>query len=249
MKQVFYSLIAFLCLSSTSVFSKEYNVLNVTLNQQTYKFERPVRLASVLSIVANQDDWYWPASAVYNLNAVAAEQEREAIKAEISALLPLIERHSDKYSALGHLYRQVSSWKLATRIPMPVSYDKARLFFTDNPMFQFGDYSIQLKRRPEVIHFLGAIRRPGAYKHQGETPVYKMVEDVKTHIHADQSFVYVIDPKGNIEKRGVAYWNLDASQLMPGSQVYVPITSELFSDRIEKLNERVAALAVNRLLP
>ena len=45
---------------------------------------------------------------------------------------------------------------------------------------------------------------------------------------------------GNIEEKGIAYWNLDFGQLMPGSQVYVPISSELLAINIE-LNERVAA--------
>ncbi|MEC8417618.1 MAG: capsule biosynthesis GfcC family protein [Pseudomonadota bacterium] len=242
-------LVAWTTFSSVAWASEEANNLNVTLNGQTYIFERPVRLASMLSIVSDKNDWYWPASTVFDLNANDAELEREAIKAEISALLPLITRHSDKYAALGHLYRQISSWDLHTRVVMPVSYNRARLIAEENPMFQFGRYAIELNTRPKNVHVWGAVKKPQAYLHQNGTPIYTAIDEVKKGKRPDRSHVFIIDPQGNIEKKGIAYWNLDASQIMPGSQIYVPINSELFSDRIEKLNWRVAALAVNRVLP
>ena len=68
-------------------------------------------------------------------------------------------------------------------------------------------------------------------------------------VTAQQQQREAVDPMGNIEEKGIAYWNLDFGQLMPGSQVYVPISSELFSNKLKQLNERVAALAVHRVLP
>jgi len=128
---------------------------------------------------------------------------------------------------------------VSTRIDMPISYNRARLFFEDNPMFQPGKYWIRLNGRPDVVHFSGAVVKPGAYKHQSDTSVYTAVHTVKKAVDADRSHVYVIYPMGNIEEKGIAYWNLDFGQLMPGSQVYVPISSELFSNKLKQLNESI----------
>jgi hypothetical protein len=79
--------------------------------------------------------------------------------------------------------------------------------------------------------------------------VYTSIKSVKKAAGADKSYVYIITPQGDVDERGIAYWNLDFSQLMPGSQVYVPISPELFSNKLKVLNKRVAALAVHRVLP
>ena len=100
-----------------------------------------------------------------------------------------------------------------------------------------------------VFAFSGAVTKPGAYQHQSDTSVYTAVHTVKKAVDADRSYVYIITPTGSVEEKGIAYWNIDAAQLMPGSQVYVPISPELFSNKLKVLNKRVAALAVHRVLP
>ena len=235
-------------LLSTSSFAQE-STLSVMLNKQTYQFERPLRLSSVLSLIAENGDWYWPTAAVFNLTDTHAEDEKAAILIEIRDLMTRFDRDSDTFMALENLYEQVATWTVSTRIDMPVSYNRARLFFEENPMFQPGKYWIRLNGRPNVVHFSGAVIKPGAYQHQSNTSVYTAVDTVKKAVDADRSYVYIITPQGNVEERGIAYWNLDFSQLMPGSQVYVPISPELFSNKLKVLNKRVAALAVHRVLP
>ena len=132
---------------------------------------------------------------------------------------------------------------------MPVSYNRARLFFEHNPMFQPGKYWVRLNSRPNVVHFSGAVVKPGAYQHSSDTSMYSVVHGVEKMSDADRSYVFIIDPMGNIEKKGAAYWNVDFSQIMPGGQVFVPLLPELFSSKLDALNERVAELAVHRVLP
>jgi len=224
-------------------------IVSVRINKQTYQFDRPIRLSSVLSIVADNGDWYWPTASAFDLADPEAEREKAVALSEIKVLLTKFDANSKTHKALQNLYEQVSSWTVSTRIDMPISYNRARLFFEDNPMFQEGEYWIRLNGRPDVVHFSGAVVKPGAYKHQSDTSVYSAVHTVKKADDADRSNVYVIDPTGKVEEKGIAYWNLDFAQLMPGSQVYVPISSELFSNKLKQLNERIAALAVHRVLP
>ncbi|WP_333971223.1 capsule biosynthesis GfcC family protein [Alteromonas mediterranea] len=243
------TLIAVLSITISGSPLADEDTVSIMINKQTYQFDRPIRLSSALSIVADNGDWYWPSASAFDLTNPKAEREKEIALSQIRTLLTQFDKDSETHAALQNLYEQVASWTVSTRIDMPISYNRARLFFEDNPMFQPGKYWIRLNGRPNVVHFSGAVVKPGAYKHQSDTSVYAAVHTVKKAVDADRSHVYVIDPRGNIEEKGIAYWNLDFAQLMPGSQVYVPISSELFSDKLKQLNERVAALAVHRVLP
>lgn len=243
------TLIAALGITAAGSLFADDNTVSIMINKQTYQFDRPIRLSSALSIVADNGDWYWPSASAFDLTNPEAEREKEIALSEIRTLLTQFGKDSKTHEALKNLYEQVASWTVSTRIDMPISYNRARLFFEDNPMFQPGKYWIRLNGRPNVVHFSGAVVTPGAYKHQSDTSVYTAVHTVKKAVDADRSHVYVIDPMGNIEEKGIAYWNLDFAQIMPGSQVYVPISSELFSDKLKQLNKRVAALAVHRVLP
>ena len=243
------TLIAVLSITISGSPLADEDTVSIMINKQTYQFDRPIRLSSALSIVADNGDWYWPSASAFDLTNPKAEREKEIALSQIRTLLTQFDKDSETHVALKNLYEQVASWTVSTRIDMPISYNRARLFFEDNPMFQPGKYWIRLNGRPNVVHFSGAVVKPGAYKHQSDTSVYTAVHTVKKAVDADRSHVYVIDPRGNIEEKGIAYWNLDFAQLMPGSQVYVPISSELFSDKLKQLNERVAALAVHRVLP
>ncbi|QDG33286.1 hypothetical protein FJN13_00100 [Alteromonas mediterranea] len=243
------TLIAVLSITISGSLLADEDTVSIMINKQTYQFDRPIRLSSALSIVADNGDWYWPSASAFDLTNPKAEREKEIALSQIRTLLTQFDKDSETHAALQNLYEQVASWTVSTRIDMPISYNRARLFFEDNPMFQPGKYWIRLNGRPNVVHFSGAVVKPGAYKHQSDTSVYTAVHTVKKAVDADRSHVYVIDPRGNIEEKGIAYWNLDFAQLMPGSQVYVPISSELFSDKLKQLNERVAALAVHRVLP
>ncbi|NQY17405.1 capsule biosynthesis GfcC family protein [Alteromonas sp.] len=243
------TLIAVLSIAISGSLLADEDTVSIMINKQTYQFDRPIRLSSALSIVADNGDWYWPSASAFDLTNPKAEREKEIALSQIRTLLTQFDKDSETHVALQNLYEQVASWTVSTRIDMPISYNRARLFFEDNPMFQPGKYWIRLNGRPNVVHFSGAVVKPGAYKHQSDTSVYTAVHTVKKAVDADRSHVYVIDPRGNIEEKGIAYWNLDFAQLMPGSQVYVPISSELFSDKLKQLNERVAALAVHRVLP
>lgn len=239
--------IAALFTSLTAMGSAEQVV--VRLNTQTYTFENQVRLSSILSLIADKGDWHWPSAAIFDLNDPTAENEQKAILAEIERIKNDAKLGTPDKEALNNLYAQVSAWTVATRLPVPVSYNRARLYFEDNPMFEYGHYWVRLNTRPNVVHFSGIIEKPGAYKHASNLSITSVVGVVSKSTDADRSFVYVISPQGKVSEKGIAYWNFDFSQVAPGSQIFIPASANLFDSRIQKLNERISALAVHRVLP
>ena len=126
-------------ITSTSLHAND-SIVSVTVNKQTYQFDRPIRLSSVLSIVADSGDWYWPSASAFDLTNPTAEREKEIALSQIRELLVSFDKNSDTHKALQNLLDQVASWTVSTRIDMPISYNRARLFFEDNPMFQPGKY-------------------------------------------------------------------------------------------------------------
>lgn len=223
--------------------------VTVVINTKAYEFEQPIRLSNVLSIVENNGEWYWPTSAVYDLTDSTAEREKEAVLSHLRKLLDVHRNDLDMHATLESLYTQISDWTVATRRIMPVSYNRARLIFADNPMFQEGRYLIRLSSRPNVVHFSGVVTKPGAYEHKSNTSLFTLHSGVKSTPNADNSFVYVVTPDGAVSKHGIAYWNIDFTQLMPGSHIVVPLSTGLFDSTLDTLNARIAALAVHRILP
>jgi len=223
--------------------------VTVIINKQAFEFENPVRLNKILEPVAQGGDWYWPVSAIYDLTRTDAEREKASVLSEIRRLLNLYRDDKDMQQALTGFYEQVGSWTVATRILAPVSYNRARLFPQHNPMFQEGKYLIRISPRPDINHVLGAVKEPGAYKLRGNTAIYTTANSIALLAEADNSYVTVITPMGQLETHGAAYWNVDFAQIVPGSQIYVPISPRFFDSRLAQLNERIAKLAVHRILP
>ena len=186
------TLIAVLSITISGSLLADEDTVSIMINKQTYQFDRPIRLSSALSIVADNGDWYWPSASAFDLTNPKAEREKEIALSQIRTLLTQFDKDSETHVALQNLYEQVASWTVSTRIDMPISYNRARLFFEDNPMFQPGKYWIRLNGRPNVVHFSGAVVKPGAYKHQSDTSVYTAVHTVKKAVDADRSHVYVL---------------------------------------------------------
>lgn len=245
MKYLTTSLLLLSFIFSLSVSAK----VTVVINTTAYEFEQPIRLSNVLSIVENNSDWYWPTSAVYDLTDSTAEREKEAVLSHLRKLLGSYRNNGDIHTTLESLYTQISGWTVATRKVMPVSYNRARLIFADNPMFQEGRYLIRLSSRPNVVYFSGVVTKPGAYEHKSNTSLFTLHSDRKSAPHADNSFVYIVAPDGSVSKRGIAYWNIDFTQLMPGSHIIAPLSTGLFDSTLDTLNARIAALAVHRIFP
>lgn len=241
--KVFVFLLMHLC--SVSAYAK----VSIFINQQAFEYDMPVRLNQVLAPVSSSTDWYWPASAVYDLNDPTAETlKKETLDLILSELKRLDSDDAD-YIVLDNVYRQVSSWSVATRKHVEVSYNLARVYPSKNPMFQPGKYLIRLFMRPEVTHVSGAVKTAGAYQFKNNSELASISHGVALSPNANNSDVWVISPQGEVSIEGKAYWNKGFNQLMPGSQLYFPVSESLFSSSIAKINERVAQLAVHRILP
>jgi hypothetical protein len=217
----------------------------VQINHDHFTYPEPPTLVEVLQPVALTSQWYWPAAKLYRVSAPQLEQQR-------SAVLQLIEQLKQNAplavkSELSALQYQLKQWRLAERVVIPIDYDRARIEVSFNPRFEPGQYLLQLQKRPSTVQFWGALQNSLTVNHRGVTAIADYVAALSYSEFADTSVVYLIQPDGRIEKSGVASWNRQHVEAMPGAQVFIPFASSWFNADMQRLNDSLLALARHRV--
>lgn len=222
--------------------------VTVQLNQQQLSFDTNPRLTDVL-VYAADESWYWPASSLYQLNTDKPEALRQQVLATLATLAEEWQGSSAKQQAVLALSRQIIQWKLAERIAITIDYDLARVRAVNNPRFENGDYLLQLKKRPASVYPLGLIESVQPVTHHGAADVNTYLAALSYTTLADTEWVYILPVNGKAIKVGTAYFNTAHTEVMPGGQIFIPFKVELFSSRLERLNQQIIELAAYRIFP
>lgn len=236
------------CLLLFVLSSKSFAVIQVTTSDNKRQYLNPVKMSLVMHLQGGKGDWYWPACALFEENSAEVELLRKQIIQQIDDLMVGLPAGADRAITLSSLRRQIQSWNLAKRLPFIINHDLARLDSKYNPMFKEGNYLLRLVKRPKNIWISGFLFSPGSYVYKPQSTASGIVNDVHLQAEADNDFVYVISPQGKISKQNIAYWGKTFNQIMPGSQIFVPLSESLLDTRYESLNRMIAELAVHRVL-
>ncbi|GAB2678390.1 capsule biosynthesis GfcC family protein [Aliiglaciecola aliphaticivorans] len=225
-----------LCISSYA-----HSQVEVTVNNRVLNFAENPRLTEVLESIDLKPNWYWPNTQLFKLDSNLAENKR----IELIQKLENLSQDLDS-SSQNKLIEQIKSWKLAQRINITIDYDFARFVLRYNPLFDDGKYSLIFRQRNPSLYLFGAVPQPKVLTYENNQCIENIVANIRKLDSAESSFIYAIQPDGVIRKLPIAYWNHDCQQVMPGSQIYVPLAeSQWFSDNTQ-LNQLIAELAVNR---
>lgn len=232
-----------------SLFSSVGNAAQLSFNVQNtiITFDEPVKLADVLAKLPEPHSTYWAGAGVYELDSVKAEKLRAEIMSLLASLIREQSSGSERYALLSDLYREISDWQLMRRLNIDVDYDQARLNPKRNPGFVAGRYYIKAKPSIQHVSVVGQIDAQASLAFSNSATVSDYLDSVQPKESADNDFVYVIEPNGNVTKQGVAYWNDTHYKPMPGSVIFLPLQTDLFSDDIELLNDKVARLLQHRM--
>lgn len=223
--------------------------VTVQINQQQYVFANEPRLVEVLSPLAEQQNWYWPAAALYEIDNSELEDTRVEVLNQLSVLA---ENNTHKNLqlklAIEQLAADITKWTLARRLPIAIDYDLARLKAAANPQFTPGNYILRLAPRSKVVHIMGAINYSQQVGHLPNADVSNYLTKQTFTQLADKDYVLVIQANGTVVKAPAAYWNKTHQEVMPGSQLFVPFKENLFSPELSKINQQIVELASNRVL-
>ncbi|MDU0356101.1 capsule biosynthesis GfcC family protein [Paraglaciecola aquimarina] len=223
--------------------------VTVEINQQQYKFDHSPSVAEVLAPVAMQQNWYWPATALFEIGkSTQLEETRQLV---VDTLTRLIKRHQksqpETSSPLTNLRDSIANWRLASRLPTKIDYDLARLLPAQNPQMPAGNYLLTLAPRKNSVQLFGAVNRTSNVPHLAHTDVSEYVaKQVKSDL-ANNDYVVILQADGRIINAPVAYWNRNHQEVMPSSQLFVPFKETLFSPEFALLNQQITTLALHRV--
>ncbi|HEY9041754.1 MAG TPA: capsule biosynthesis GfcC family protein [Rheinheimera sp.] len=222
--------------------------VNVDINGQQRSYSDNPRLADVLKPYALQQQWYWPAAALYRTDT----QQAEKLRRQLLALATELAQQSDDAQlrdSLALLQAQVNQWQLADRVNIRVDYDAATVVPALNPRFDTGSYRLVLQRRPNTVFVGGAVRREVSVPHLGASDVAAYTASIKMTPGADSEQLAIVQPDGRIIKAGISYFNRSNTEAMPGAQLLVLFTEPMLDQRFSTLNTLLQQLAVHRILP
>lgn len=233
------------CLAFNSVQAE----VTVQVNQQHFVFANEPRLVEVLNPVATQQNWYWPAATLYEIDNNELEQTRQDVLNQLAILAKAqLPKNVQLKLALEQLAADITTWTLARRLPIAIDYDLARIKAAANPQFTPGNYILRLALRSNIVHILGAVNYSQQVAHLPNADVSNYAAKLSRTDLADKDFVFIMQANGTVVKAPVAYWNKKHQEMMPGSQLFVPFKESLFAPELSKLNQQIINLATNRVL-
>ncbi|MFT6895648.1 MAG: hypothetical protein ACJA13_000045 [Paraglaciecola sp.] len=238
-------LLAMGCLALTSARAE----VTVQVNQQQYIFEHEPRLVEVLAPIATEQNWYWPAAAVYEIDNSELESTRQEVLNQLSILAKAqMPKNAQLKLAVEQLAADITNWTLARRLPIAIDYELARIKAAANPQFPPGNYIVSIAPRPNIVFVLGAVTYSRHVVHLPNADVSDYMAKQSLTILADKDYVIVIQADGTVVKAPAAYWNKIHQEVMPGSQLFVPFKESLFAPELSKINQQIIKLALNRVL-
>ncbi|WP_371195225.1 capsule biosynthesis GfcC family protein [Glaciecola sp. SC05] len=234
----------FFLLMCCSLSNPSHANVQVEINGGVYVFEGNPRLAEVLAPLAQQQNWYWPSAQLFNLELSSVEKQRHELLQDLKDEATTDGVVNPNYQML---ISEISNWRLADRIQIEIDFELARFSLAANPRFENGNYLLHLAQRPKYIYVFGAVQIPATLSSPDNQCLHSVIKDMVRLDIADPSYVYLILPTGKIEKVAVAYWNRGCVIAMPGSLVYVPIRESQWFNTAKIINQKVTALALNRV--
>lgn len=210
-------------------------------------FDNPVKLADVLEKLPNPHAAYWAGAGIYELDSAQAEAQRAHVMNLLAELIREQTAGSERHILLSNMYRDISNWHLMRRLNIDVDYDQSRLNPKRNPGFVSGRYYIKAKPQVASIDLMGQLQESVTLAFENALTVSDYLESVESSDYADNDYVYVIEPNGKLTKQGIAYWNDTHYKPMPGSVIFVPLQTGLFSNDIDQLNDQIAKLLQHRM--
>tara|TARA_R110000868_G_scaffold344007_1_gene604980 strand:+ start:1297 stop:2016 length:720 start_codon:yes stop_codon:yes gene_type:complete len=230
-------------LLSTAFFAQAK--VSIQVNHEMFYFAENPRLVDILSEVTGDNPWFWPASRLYRLNSSEAEQQRNDIVSELKFIS--ISANKELIEQIHTLINEIQQWPLADRVDIIIDYDAAQMNANNNPRFENGDYLLELSLRPTATRIFGLSLPSLPVNMSDDQCAHHYIQNKNIKL-ANYDSAYIIQANGQTKKIGIAYWNQKCVELMPGSEIYLPLPESQFSEKYRTLNQKIAMLAKNRIV-
>lgn len=232
-----------LCGSMLSMLA--HSSVEIAINDTAYRYKNNPRLSEVLAPVAFLDSWYWPQSKLFRLNTKNAQ----ALRSEVLNMLAQQKRSQNEHAALyENITQQLLSWEIADRVTVKIDFELSRISSAHNPRLDSAGFQLLLSKRPEHLYVFGALDNPQRIPYEDNTCIEQIMTQIKVSKIAHKSHLILISPQGNVSEAQTAYWNNECTLVMPVTMIYVPLQESLLSQQPNIINNKIAELAVNRIV-
>lgn len=104
--------------------------------------------------------------------------------------------------------------------------------------------------RPATVTVTGAVTADCELPFVGLRAAAEYAADCPRAAGADSDWLLIVQPDGQVQRRGIALWNRDPRQpIAPGARVVVPLRAAVLQDLAEQLNDDLAAFLATQPLP
>ena len=111
----------------------------------------------------------------------------------------------------------------------------------NNQLLEPGDRLVY-PTRPSQVRVLGAVTGECELAFDAALELKDYLNQCPAHPAAERSFVYVIQPDGQVEHIGIAHWNEQPVNIAVGALIYRPLGAARISPETTGLNQDMAAL-------
>ncbi|MGF1680367.1 capsule biosynthesis GfcC family protein [Photobacterium minamisatsumaniensis] len=199
---------------------------------------------------------YWPASALYTQkNADEIEQLQYSVLKQLDLIKQTNSNEAER-KALDNLALWIESLPAKKKLLSGLDYDAVRVNSNMNPLIN-QNMLLVLPTRPKHVTVVGAVVGE-FFSNTNDTRIWSIqpwtsrysardyLANIRVFDDSENSFSWVIQPDGNIEKHPIAYWNFKHMDLAAGALIYMPFTS--LPKGAKSLNEDMLALLRNSAL-
>lgn len=210
--------------------------------QQLDKINNVAELATAPAL--NGRGWWQGALIADSTSSAVARQHYQTVMASLRALAA--DSSGEDAAAINSLIQQLSTLKVAGRLPVNLDADWVRLRPEANRTL-LGEYDLWLPTKPHQVLLFGLMQQPGRVAWQAGQDVRDYLQGHERLAGGERSVVTVIAPNGDTQSVPIAYWNHRHVEVMPGSIIWRGFSSWALPGAYDDLNQQIVNLLSQRI--
>ncbi|MFN3582136.1 MAG: capsule biosynthesis GfcC family protein [Pseudomonas sp.] len=243
------SLLAGLALTCSQVVLAEQpeplvvEIEGAVLNPGGFLFPQGARLNSAAATGRVRADAWFVGAALLRQSAINPQQRlKSGILFELNAnrVHARAQNNQPLLELANRMYGAVKAMPTTGRVTVQLD-PLQQLILANNDLLEHGDKLIY-PLRPDHVRVTGAVQADCRLDHQPYSQARDYLRACPRHALADPSFVYLVQPNGQVQRLGTGYWNTEPANVALGAVIYVPLQPNKLAPDTTGLNDDMAAM-------
>ncbi len=233
-----------LAVSTCSIFAAQAQTFRVTgavSNPGEFGWQPGLRLLAA-SAAAQVEPAAWYQGAALLRESAMREQRKLKRGIQFDLQAAIVEARASNTSTTSDLLQRwtsrIDNMPVTGRVRAELNPLKQWLI-SSNPLLEPGDH-IHYPHRPDQIRVVGAVQQDCILPYTAARNPVDYLIDCPVHPAADPNQLFLIQPDGNVQTIGAAYWNVEDAWLAVGATIFVPLAPAQFGTSSADFNRELA---------